>query len=138
MQNPQCVRGCGRAGQIGGLMSREQLLREYRTGSWMHATVTMAAVSLAGSVANAAPLVDPPVFASQNGVLDIMMVAMPQPIPTIAFTPPNSTAVIHPTGWVFQICPRPATGLSCPAASPTVSPYGGTRLALQPGDTLKI
>jgi FtsP/CotA-like multicopper oxidase with cupredoxin domain len=93
--------------------------------------------SIAGGVASAAPLVDPPVFASQNGVLDIMMVAIPQPIPTIAYTPPSSN-VIHPTGWVFQICPRPASGLSCPSGSPTVSPYGGARLALQPGDTLKI
>jgi L-ascorbate oxidase len=91
-----------------------------------------------GGAANAANLVDPPVFASQNGVLDIMMVAMPQPIPTISFTPPNSGTIIHPTGWVYQICPRPASGLSCPSGSSTVSPYGGTRLALVPGDTLKI
>jgi FtsP/CotA-like multicopper oxidase with cupredoxin domain len=83
-------------------------------------------------------LVDPPVFSSQNGVLDIMMVAKPQPIPSISFTPPRSSMVIHPTGWVYQICPRPASGLSCPPGSPTVSPYGGTRLALQQGDTLKI
>jgi L-ascorbate oxidase len=34
--------------------------------------------------------------------------------------------------------PAPASGLSCPAGSRTVSPYGGVRLALQPGDTLKI
>ena len=91
-----------------------------------------------GGVASAANLVDPPVFASKNGVLDIMMVAMPQPIPTISFTPPSSKAIIHPTGWVYQICPRPASGLSCPSGSSTVSPYGGTRLALVPGDTLKI
>src|SRR5262249_53933335 len=91
-----------------------------------------------GGVANAANLVDPPVFASHNGVLDIMMVAMPQPIPTISFTPPNSRTSIHPTGWVYQICPRPPSGLSCPSGSSTVSPYGGTRLALAPGDTLKI
>ncbi len=90
------------------------------------------------SAAAAQSLAEPPVFTSQNGVLDIMMVAMPQPIPTISFTPPNSHSMIHPTGWVFQICPRPASGLSCPAGSSTVSPYGGTRLALQPGDTLKI
>lgn len=91
----------------------------------------------AGSAA-AAPLADPPVFASQNGVLDIMMVAMPQPIAGIAFTPPNSSAVIHPSGWVYQICPRPLSGLNCPLGSATVSPYGGVRLALQAGDTLKI
>jgi L-ascorbate oxidase len=93
-----------------------------------------------GGVATAAAstLIDPPVFTSQNGVLDIMMVAMPQPIPTISFTPPSSSSVIHPTGWVYQVCPRPASGLSCPAGGKTVSPYGGVRLAVQPGDTLKI
>ena len=91
-----------------------------------------------GGAANAANLVDPPVFASRNGVLDIMMVAVPQPIPTISFTPPRSSTIIHPTGWVYQICPRPASGLSCPSGSSTVAPYGGTRLALVPGDTLKI
>jgi FtsP/CotA-like multicopper oxidase with cupredoxin domain len=78
------------------------------------------------------------VLASQNGVLDIMMVAMPQPIAGIAFTPPNSSAIIHPTGWVYQVCPRPPAGLSCPSDSRTVSPYGGVRLAMQPGDTLKV
>jgi FtsP/CotA-like multicopper oxidase with cupredoxin domain len=110
---------------------------EIRIAQWMRAALASTALMIAGA-AGAAPLVEPPVFASQNGVLDIMMVAMPQPIPTIAFVPPNSTSVIHPTGWVFQICPRPASGSSCPASSPTVAPYGGTRLALQPGDTLKI
>src|SRR5579871_1622656 len=98
----------------------------------------VASFALGGSGAAADTLLDPPVFASQNGVLDIMMVAMPQPIPTIAYTPPSSSTVIHPTGWVYQICPRPPSGLSCPAGSGTVSPYGGTRLALQPGDTLKV
>lgn len=88
--------------------------------------------------AAAATLVDPPVFASQNGVLDIMMVAQPQPIPGISFTPPNSRTIVHPTGWIYQICPRPASGLTCPSGSSTVSPYGGARLALQPGDMLKV
>ena len=88
--------------------------------------------------ASAQTLAEPPVFASHNGVLDIMMVAIPQSISTISFRPPHSTSTIHPTGWVFQICPRPASGLSCPSGSSTVSPYGGTRLALQQGDTLKI
>jgi len=102
------------------------------------AGVITALWATGGGTAAAQTLVDPPVFASQNGVLDIMMVAMPQPVPTISFTPPGSRTVIHPTGWVYQICPRPASGLSCPSGSRTVSPYGGTRLALQPGDTLKI
>src|SRR5262249_38778718 len=119
-------------------MSSRQASREARIGHWTRVSVAIAALAVASGVAGAATLVEPPVFASQNGVLDIMMVAIPQPIPTISFTPPHSTSVIHPTGWVYQICPRPASGLSCPAGGSTVSPYGGTRLALQPGDTLKI
>jgi FtsP/CotA-like multicopper oxidase with cupredoxin domain len=83
-------------------------------------------------------LADPPVFVSQNGVLDIMMIAMPAPIPTITYSPPDGSGPINPTGWVYQVCPRPASGLSCPAGSPTVAPYGGTRLSLTQGDVLKI
>ncbi|HEY1412086.1 MAG TPA: hypothetical protein VGF36_08090, partial [Rhodopila sp.] len=113
--------------------SRGVLLQRCIGAAGLAATLTCAA-----GAAGAANLTEPPVFASQNGVLDIMMVATPQPIPTISFTPPHSHSVIHPTGWVFQICPRPPSGLSCPSGSSTVSPYGGTHLALQPGDTLKI
>jgi FtsP/CotA-like multicopper oxidase with cupredoxin domain len=92
----------------------------------------------AAAQTNTNNLADPPVFVSQNGVLDIMMVAMPQPIPTITYAPPDGSPAIHPTGWVYQVCPRPASGLSCPPGAPTVAAYGGTRLALTPGDTLKI
>jgi len=113
-------------------------MRQWITKAGIVATSAVA-LSWAGiTTAAAATLAEPPVFTSQNGVLDIMMVAQPQPIPTISFTPPNSSAVIHPTGWVYQICPRPASGLSCPSGSQTVAPYGGVRLALQPGDTLKV
>jgi L-ascorbate oxidase len=119
-------------------MSRQQAALEismrHRIGAAGVAALLWAGIGPAAADA----LVDPPVFSSQNGVLDIMMVARPQPIPSISFTPPSSSTVIHPTGWVYQVCPRPASGLSCPSGSPTVSPYGGTRLALQPGDTLKI
>jgi L-ascorbate oxidase len=118
-------------------------VREFPMRQWIAAVSIVATTIFVPLWAGAAPavpstLVDPPVFTSQNGVLDIMMVAMPQPIPTISFTPPASSAVIHPTGWVYQVCPRPASGLSCPSSSSTVAPYGGVRLAMQPGDTLKI
>ena len=69
--------------------------REFPIRQWIAAASIIAAnISLALCV-GAAPaaadtLVDPPVFASQNGALDIMMVAIPQPIPTISFTPPAS------------------------------------------------
>jgi L-ascorbate oxidase len=117
-------------------MSRKH---EVSTGRLLGAAGVVAALGVAGGAGTAVAdtLIDPPVFASKNGVLDIMMIAMPRPIPTISFTPAGG-GVIHPTGWVYQICPRPAFGLTCPNGSPTVSPYGGTRLALQPGDTLKI
>jgi L-ascorbate oxidase len=86
----------------------------------------------------AGTLVEPPVLESRNGVLDIMMVAMPQPIAGISFTPPGGGAPVHPTGWVYQVCPRPPSGLACPPGSSTVSGYGGVRLALEPGDRLKV
>jgi hypothetical protein len=34
------------------------------------------------------------------------MVAIQQPIPGISFTPPSTREIIHPTAWVYQICPR--------------------------------
>src|ERR1700694_1604853 len=117
-------------------MSNKRNTRKVPMRRWIGATAAVAA-SWAGA-AGATTLAEPPVFKSQNGVLDIMMVAIPQPIPTISFVPPHSSAIIHPTGWVYQICPRPASGLSCPSGSSTAAPYGGVRLAMQPGDALKI
>ena len=99
---------------------------------------TIFALCALGVAAAADTIDEPPVFLSRDGVLDIMMVAMPQPIPSIAYIPPSGGPAINPTGWVYQICPRPAVGLSCPAGSATVSPYGGVRLALKPSDTLKV
>src|SRR5262249_37631829 len=119
------------------LLSSPQAARNVSICRW----ISCAAFVIASGVASAGAetLVDPPVFASRNGVLDIMMVAMPQPIPGISFTPRGSWQLpIHPTGWVYQICQRPASGLTCPSDSSTVSPYGGVRLAMQPGDILKV
>jgi L-ascorbate oxidase len=79
------------------------------------------------------------VYASQNGVLDLVMIALSKPVPSIVFTPPDGSGPMNPTGWIFQICARAdARGNTCPAGSPTTSDYGGVRLALQKGDTLKI
>jgi FtsP/CotA-like multicopper oxidase with cupredoxin domain len=119
-------------------MTRQSAKRERSVRQWIAAAGATVALWSGIGTAAADTLLDPPVFTSQNGVLDIMMVAMPQPIAGISFTPPHSSAIIHPTGWVYQVCPRPASGLSCPSNSRTQSPYGGVRLALQPGDTLKI
>ncbi|GAC1330645.1 MAG: hypothetical protein NVSMB20_00390 [Bradyrhizobium sp.] len=119
-------------------MSSKYCARRLSMRHWIGAAGIVAIMAPGVQTAAADTLVDPPVFKSQNGVLDIMMVAMAQPIPGISFTPPKSKSVIHPTGWVYQVCPRPAAGLSCPSDSRTVAPYGGVRLAMQPGDALKI
>ena len=61
-------------------------------------------------------------------------------MPSITYYPPDGNAAINPIGWVYEICPR-SVALSnnqCPTGSPTVSDYGGVRLALQKGDTLKV
>jgi FtsP/CotA-like multicopper oxidase with cupredoxin domain len=82
---------------------------------------------------------EPPVFASQNGTLDILMTAKAKPIPTITFTSPTTNNHIHPTGWAYEICQRTSSGqTSCPTGSGTVWDYGGIRLALKQSDTLKI
>ncbi len=101
------------------------------------AAALVAVAACGAKPAAAANFVDPPVFASEGGVLDIMMIAKPKPIDTLSFRP-HGGGTIHPTGWVYEICKRPDSGLACPPGSGTASPYGGTRLALQPGDTLKI
>jgi L-ascorbate oxidase len=92
----------------------------------------LAALAGAGSASadGTASFQDPPLFASTNGVLDLLMIAQPQTV--TAFTGPG----FAPTGWVYQICARPVSGNACPAG--TIGAYGGVRLGLQPGDLLKI
>ena len=88
-------------------------------------------LAMATTAARADPLPEPRVFTSTSGVLDILMVARAAPIRTFPF--------FEPTGWVYDICPRPADGsLSCPAKGAGANLYGGSRLALQPGDLLKV
>jgi len=50
------------------------------------------------NAAIAGAFVDPPIFASANGLLDLLMIAKPVTIPSISFTPPQGGGVIHPTG----------------------------------------
>jgi FtsP/CotA-like multicopper oxidase with cupredoxin domain len=90
------------------------------------------------TAAFAADFVEPPVFASANGVLDLLMIAKPAPVTGISFAAPGGN--IHPTGWVYEICRRAlaSSANNCPSGSATVAPYGGVRLALQKGDSLKV
>ena len=91
-----------------------------------------------GGAASAADLLEPAVFASSYGVLDILMVAKAKPVPSLAFTPPDGSGVVNPTGWVYEICKRKGSETACPAGTGTVADYGGVRLALNQGDVLKV
>ena len=87
---------------------------------------------LPAALAQADPIKEMPVFASDSrtGELDILMTAKPKPI---ELTGKPLTA------WVYEICRRStAVNDHCPAGSSTLSPYGGVRLQLWPGDYLKI
>jgi L-ascorbate oxidase len=98
----------------------------------------MLAMLACGGKTALAAFAEPAVFASEHGVLDILMIAKPRPIPSISFAPLGGGAAINPIGWVYEICRRPATGDRCPPGTGTVADYGGVRLALQQGDTLKV
>jgi L-ascorbate oxidase len=76
-------------------------------------------------------LSNPPVFASKNHLLNLLIVAKAQPITLGDF---------HPLAYVYQICQRElAINDRCPASAvQTYSPYGGIRLQLQQGDHLKF
>ncbi len=114
-------------------------MRRIRNCRWLNMAAA-AALTLGASAAFAGDFVEPPVFASSNGVLDLLMIAQTQPVPSIVYTPPDHSPPLNPIGWVYAVCPRSASlaGNQCPAGSPTVATYGGVRLALQKGDSLKI
>src|SRR5260370_32549537 len=98
--------------------------------------VVLVGLICAAPAAVAGNFVEPTIFASSRGVLDLLMIARAKPVTTVALPSPDGD-VIHPTGWVYEICRRPANENVCPAGS-AVADYGGVRLALQKGDVLKI
>jgi FtsP/CotA-like multicopper oxidase with cupredoxin domain len=87
--------------------------------------MAIAQLTIAG-----AELQEPLTLTSENGVMDILMVAKAAPINTL----PSS-----PTGWVYEICKRPTDNSdSCPVRGNEPNYYGGTLLRLYAGDLLKI
>ncbi len=85
---------------------------------------------LAVSAGSAAQLNEPLTLSSENGVLDILMIAKAEPIHTL----PSA-----PMGWVYEICKRSAANLdACPSSNSASNYYGGTLLHLSQGDTLRI
>ncbi len=103
-----------------------------------HRIVILTALSF-GIVTSsqAADLAEPITLASENGVLDILMVAKAAPVDSLSLS--SSPRAAEPEGWVYEICKRPANGLnSCPKNGPAPNYYGGTLLQLQKGDLLKV
>ena len=99
--------------------------------SLIRCAVCWAVPGLFCGMAMATNLTEPITLASKNGLLDILIVARPEPLPTMA--------PLVSTGWVYDVCPRPTGGSSaCPTGSTAPNVYGGTRLKLQQGDMLKI
>lgn len=94
----------------------------------------LAALALLGfgmSGASAAPLQDPPVFASQSGSLSVLMIAAQRPV--------TQLGPIATQPWTYEVCALPSpTATACPNGSVKAAGLGGVRLALQPGDVLRI
>jgi hypothetical protein len=88
-------------------LGSKQTLRTAVLRPFFGAAGVLATLSCGTAVAQSNTLADPPAFTSQNGVLDIMMVAMPQPIPTITYAPPDGSAPIRPGGCIRSARVRP-------------------------------
>jgi FtsP/CotA-like multicopper oxidase with cupredoxin domain len=98
------------------------------------ATLGMVCTALVNSCASEAPEhvagTGLPTFTSSNHLLDLLVIAEPETIPLGAF---------QPTAWVFAMCETGvAHGDQCPDDARTVSPYGGIRLQVYPGDHLRM
>ena len=92
--------------------------------------IALALLGFGMSGAAAAPLQDPPVFASQAGSLSVLMIA--------AQRPSTQLGPIATQPWTYEVCPLPSpTATACPAGTGKAG-LGGVRLALQPGDVLRI
>ena len=81
--------------------------------------------------AKAATIQEPYTLTSSNGVLNLLMVAQAQTVPTLS--------PLNPTGLVYSVCLRPADrSETCPAPPTNVIPYAGPLLKLKQGDVLNI
>ena len=84
--------------------------------------------ALAPVAGQSAPLNEPPVFASRQGKLDLVMVA--------GAVSTKITDSLTTTVWVYDVCPR--TSPQQNACANGAHPLGGVRLQLNPGDLLQI
>ncbi len=102
---------------------------------------TFAAIGFALPAISLTALAEPykeiPVFASKNGLLNIIMIAEADPNPAFKRFYPGSQSQ-GPESWVYRICrDQPANAMTCPAES-SLALLSGVRLAIRPGDTLKV
>ena len=105
--------------------------KNYRPSQAFLSVVLLSMLAPFPTPASADVFKDPPVLKSESGVLDILMVARPNTKPILGLA--------QPVGWIYDICRNLGRGtLSCPPGPDRSEAYGGTRLALQPGDTLKV
>jgi L-ascorbate oxidase len=76
-------------------------------------------------------LQQPYTLTSSNGVLNLLMVAQAQKVPTLS--------PLNPTGLVYNVCIRPSNGSeTCPPPPANVIPYAGPLLNLSQGDILNV
>lgn len=80
----------------------------------------------------AADLVDPPVFTSSNKLLDLVIIAKPVPIGSL-------NLLVSGGAWGYEICERRFANSDLNSCTkPNSNLYGGSRLQLKAGDTLKV
>lgn len=97
---------------------------------WAWAPLVASAMTMA-QPAGAETLDEPPVLRSVGGLLDVLIVARENRR--------NILGLSGPVGWVYDICPNPGPAIDRCAPGPLRSDaFGGTRLALQPGDQLRM
>jgi L-ascorbate oxidase len=86
---------------------------------------------LFAGAAQAATIQEPYTLAASNGVLNLLMVAHAQTVPTLN--------PLNPTGLVYDVCIRPSNGSeTCPPPPANVIPYAGPILKLMQNDVLNI
>ena len=95
---------------------------------------SLSMIAAPASAAAPQPLQEPPVFASQSGTLAVLMVAAKRP--SVAVSTPLGTVTTDL--WTYEVCYLPAPGANACPAGQGQSGLGGVRLALQPGDTLRV
>ncbi len=100
---------------------------------------SLLAVAAPASAAAPQPLQDPPVFASQRdasgkGTLSVLMIAAKRT--AVPLGTPLGTVTTDL--WTYEVCNLPAPSANACPAGTSQSGLGGIRLALKPGDKLRV